>query len=225
MTKLIVSVAVGFSILSAVAETPVVAQHAVEYTRPPQHTPNDASVDAPLLGNGDMGVCVSGTPDHQRFWLSKNDFWRLRSQYGESGPRVFGSLDVFAPALVNSSYNVRQELYRPTLTSTFTTPETTLTMESWVAATENVLVVVLSVMGDPTPISVTLNVTGGNGSINQRGTAGQVEWCGRAFECNEVALQERLEVELEQRSVQVEKNRAHEGRLPGWDQRTGHRAS
>ena len=75
-------------------------------------TPIKTSVDGPLLGNGDMGVCLSevaerGLDDRKmrqvvsgaRLWLCKNDFWKLAHDFktGPSGPRIFGGIDVKFP--------------------------------------------------------------------------------------------------------------------------------
>ena len=54
-------------------------------------------VDGPLLGNGDMGVCISAIDKGPRFWLCKNDFWKLSDRALSGGPRVFGGLDVKLP--------------------------------------------------------------------------------------------------------------------------------
>jgi len=65
------------------------------WTKPPVHIPNDVSIDAPLMGNGDLTMSVGFKGDQLRYYLSKNDFWRLRSKAdGLSGPRVVGFVDI-----------------------------------------------------------------------------------------------------------------------------------
>jgi len=136
----------------------VVSRHKATFLEPPRHIPHDTSVDAPLLGNGDMGVAIGGLPEKQTFWLSKNDFWRLKSQYGTSGPRVFGHIELDMPALKGATYLVKQYLHEPVTVSAFTKGKTTLTMRSWVAATANVLVVELMTSGGSVETTVHLRV-------------------------------------------------------------------
>ena len=54
----------------------VVSQYGNIFRTPPEKIPFWAAVDAPLMGNGDLGVCISGAPEKQVFWLGKNDFWK-----------------------------------------------------------------------------------------------------------------------------------------------------
>ena len=43
-----------------------------------------AATAAPLMGYGDMGVCLPGGRDRLHFMLGKNDFWRLKMGFGAS---------------------------------------------------------------------------------------------------------------------------------------------
>ena len=61
-------------------------------THPPTPMPRYQQLDAPLLGNGDIGVAIGGDPQSQEFWLSKNDLWELRNVWCLSGPRPVGRL-------------------------------------------------------------------------------------------------------------------------------------
>ena len=112
----------------------VVGRHKAVFTRPPRRIPSSTAVDAPLLGNGDMGVALSGPPQAQRFWLAKNDFWRFNAKYKSSpGPRVFGGVDVAIPELAGAGYRVEQKPLDAVTTATFTKGELTVTMRTWVA--------------------------------------------------------------------------------------------
>ena len=58
------------------------------WERAPLHIPNESSTDAPLQGNGDIGMCVGFERGILRYYLTKNDFWRLQSKAEHlSGPR------------------------------------------------------------------------------------------------------------------------------------------
>lgn len=57
------------------------------WTSPPSRTPANHSVDGPLMGNGDFGVCLGGKPEALRFYLSKNDSgdrFTFRTKIGET---------------------------------------------------------------------------------------------------------------------------------------------
>ncbi len=80
----------------------IVCKHRGVFRGPPREVPTDKVVDGPILGNGDMGVVLSGAPEAQRFWISKCDFWKAKP--GErlgGGPKVIGGLDLSIPAPLN----------------------------------------------------------------------------------------------------------------------------
>ena len=162
----------------------VVSPYQAVWTAPPSRTPANHSVDAPLLGNGDVGVCLGGPPESLRFYLSKNDFWRLKSQYGQSGPRVFGYLDVAIDSLKGADYRVEQDIRDGTTTATLKQDNLTVEVKSWVAATENVLVIELSAEGGQAEARVQLAAAGGGGSESENGRDGGIFHAMRKFEQN-----------------------------------------
>jgi len=151
------------------------------WTGPPQRTPARHSVGGPLLGNGDMGVCLGGKAESLRFYLSKNDFWRLKSQYGQSGPRVFGYLDVAIDALKGANYRIEQTICDGVATATLKRGPLTIRAKSWAAATENVLVVALSAEGGKAEARVRLSAARGNGSQSEDGRDGRILYAVRTF--------------------------------------------
>ena len=159
----------------------IVSRHKAVFTLPPRRVPSRTQTDAPLLGNGDMGVALGGPPEAQRLWLAKNDFWRLKSRYKASGPRVFGGLDVSVPELKGASYRVEQSLYDAVTEAVFTRGDLAVKMRAWVAATKNVLVVELSAHGRAVPAEIKLQVAEGDGSETAVGTDAGVYWVSRKF--------------------------------------------
>jgi alpha-L-fucosidase 2 len=89
----------------------IVSQYINEFNSPPRYAPCDVSTDAILLGNGDMAVAISGTANNIRFWLNKNDFWRLQNKHDGCKPVVMGGIDLAMTALNEASYNIEQQLY------------------------------------------------------------------------------------------------------------------
>ncbi len=106
-------------------------------------------------------VSVTSSPERHRFWISKNDFWKSKAIYPNTHPCPIGGIDVKIPALVNGTYHAEQILETAevlhTLKTTartgdpppFTRAGATIHFRSWVPATENLLVIELSVEGDP----------------------------------------------------------------------------
>lgn len=160
-------------------------------------TPSKTIVDGPLLGNGDMAVCLSEITEigenrrvrqvanGPRFWLCKNDFWKLAHDYktGPSGPRVFGGIDVTFPGLEGGS-DTEQSLYEAVTVSNWAGGKSGAGVEvrSWVAASENMLVVELKATSKDVEAEVNLWVQEGNGSEVAQGGDGATRWVTRKFE-------------------------------------------
>lgn len=159
----------------------IVSRHKAVFAQPPRRIPSRTQTDAPLLGNGDMGVALGGGPEAVRLWLAKNDFWRLNSRYGTCGPRVFGGLNVRLPALKGASYRVEQSLRDAVTEAAFTKGDRTVKMRAWVAATKNVLVVELRAVGRAAAAEIELEVAEGGGAEHAAGAEGGVHWVTRAF--------------------------------------------
>ncbi|MDR2643924.1 MAG: hypothetical protein LBC74_14175, partial [Planctomycetaceae bacterium] len=119
--------------VSEQAET-IISKHVVRFTRPPQRIPAKVSVDAPLLGNGYMGVALSGNPEYQVFYVARNDFWRLKAGHNESYPVVLGKIEVSIPGLEGASYLVEQHLYDAVTVARFRKDDFLVTYRTYVAA-------------------------------------------------------------------------------------------
>jgi hypothetical protein len=128
------------------AET-IIGKHVVLFTRPPQRIPAKVSVDAPLLGNGYMGVALSGNPEHQVFYVARNDFWRLKAGHNESYPAVLGKIEVSIPGLQGASYLVEQHLYDAVTVARFAKDDFSVTYRTYVAADADVTVIEIGMKG------------------------------------------------------------------------------
>ena len=159
----------------------IVSQYRATFVTPPTGVPSRDSPRGPLLGNGNIGVVMSGAPEAQRFWLSKNNFWRMRDGHREGGPRLFGGLEVNMPALAGGTYQIEQELFSATTIARFSKGESTLTMRSVVAATADLLLVELTVEGKPIEVETRLWVAPGRGSKEEMGRGKGVLWATKAF--------------------------------------------
>ncbi|MDA0765328.1 MAG: hypothetical protein O3A87_00305 [Verrucomicrobia bacterium] len=175
----------------------VVSPYTADFRGLSKATPSKTIVDGPLLGNGDMAVCLSEITEigenrrvrqvanGPRFWLCKNDFWKLAHDYktGPSGPRVFGGIDVTFPGLEGGS-DTEQSLYEAVTVSNWAGGKSGAGVEvrSWVAASENMLVVELKATSKDVEAEVNLWVQEGNGSEVAQGGDGATRWVTRKFE-------------------------------------------
>ncbi|MCX5653668.1 MAG: hypothetical protein NTY65_03330 [Planctomycetota bacterium] len=159
----------------------IVSQYKAVFNAPPRETPSRGAADGPLLGNGDLGAVISGAPEAQRFWISKNNFWRLKDGHRLGGPRLFGGLEINIPALAGATYLIEQQIHPAITTSRFTKDGTTVTMRSCVAATEDFLLVEIAVEGKPVDVETRLWAAPGRGSKEDLGRKGAVLWATKAF--------------------------------------------
>jgi alpha-L-fucosidase 2 len=159
----------------------IVSQYKTVMEAPPRKVPSRDSVDGPLLGNGNLGAVISGAPETQRFWLSKNNFWRLKDGHREGGPRLFGDLAINIPALAGATYRIEQEIFPAITTSRFTKDASTVTMRSWVAASADYLIVELAVEGKPVEVDTRFTTAPGRGSKEALGRKDGVLWATKAF--------------------------------------------
>jgi hypothetical protein len=166
--------------LQAEAER-IVSQYKTVFDAPPGGVPSRDSARGPLLGNGDLGAVISGAPEAQRFWLSKNNFWRMKDGHRQGGPRLFGGLEINIPALAGATYQLEQQLHPAITTSRFSKDGSTVTMRSLVAATEPFLLVELAVEGKPVEVDTRLWAAPGRGSKEDLGRKDAVLWATKAF--------------------------------------------
>ncbi|MEI8372755.1 MAG: hypothetical protein WCJ35_07965 [Planctomycetota bacterium] len=159
----------------------IVSQYKTVFNAPPGGVPSRDSARGPLLGNGDLGAVISGKPESQRFWISKNNFWRMKDGHRMGGPRLFGGIEINIPSLADGTYLIEQQLYPAITTSRFVKGESTVTMRSLVAATEDVLLVELSVTGKPVEVETRLWSAPGRGSKESLGRKDGVLWATKAF--------------------------------------------
>lgn len=164
----------------------VIARQKGVFTAPPEVMPTRKVPDGPLLGNGDLGVAISGVleqrkrfgmapggtntcapvpvtscPERHRFWIAKNGFWKSKLGYPNTHPCPIGGIDINIPALIGGEYHVEQILETAEVVHTlktvhevedptpFTRAGATIRFRSWVPATENLLIIELSVEGEP----------------------------------------------------------------------------
>ncbi|WP_328463938.1 hypothetical protein [Streptomyces sp. NBC_00448] len=120
-----------------------VAQYQGVWNAPPSHLTGGDTVDAPLMGNGDVGVAVGGGIDNQTFYVGKNDFWSSTSH----AIKPLGRIVVSAGGLAGASYHVVQDIQHAEVRGTYTLGGQTLATRSWVDADTNLFVTSFTLTG------------------------------------------------------------------------------
>ena len=168
-------------------ETPKIKQffpkHRYLFEKPPEHTPADHSIDAPLLGNGDVGVAIAGNSWTREYLIAKNDFWKLRKgrRFG-GGPAPIGSLTLnFRDLFRVGTYRVKQDIRSGVALGEFASGVRSISTKSWVAATENILIIEVTCKGEATTIDAELSVASGRGSESECREDPQSLWGSRKF--------------------------------------------
>ena len=164
------------------ASREIVSAYAAVFDRPPEMVPSFRSVDGPLAGNGDIGLTLSGPPEAQRYWISKNDFWKSGPDFKQCGPSLIGGLDLRIDGLQGASYHVEQQLYESVIASKFVRGEACVEIDARVMATANVIVWTLRAGGQPARVSLNLWAKEGYGAKTGSGRDGAVCWVSRQFD-------------------------------------------
>jgi hypothetical protein len=117
-----------------------------KYTSPPVLLPSNGLTDAPVIGNGDLGVTIGGPASALRFYVGKADFWGVL----RGAVMPVGNLTLSAPALSGASYALSQNVGPATITGSFANGSSSLALTSWVATSENTAVIQLTNTGSQT---------------------------------------------------------------------------
>ena len=149
----------------------------------PLHIPNESSTDAPLMGNGDIGMCVGFEKGLLRYYLTKNDFWRLQSKAEHlSGPRVGGYIDLKIKGFENANFEAEQTLNNGATKCTIKQGTNQCQAYSWVAATQNMIITTLTASGkDSLEIMLTLDTPCNEVAQVEKGVIGKTRYLTRAF--------------------------------------------
>jgi len=151
------------------------------FTSPPKNVPTTKSPDAPLAGNGDIGLTLGGTPSNLHFYLGKNDFWRAYPVYPGGGIAYPGSLEININALKGARYYAEQVLDKAYIKGTFTKGDLKVSLNTWVSATTNNVIVEFQA-NKSCVLNFNLRPAQGNTSITASGKVNGVFWATRSFE-------------------------------------------
>ena len=145
----------------------IVQQYQGVWTTPPTVLTNGETTDAPLMGNGDVGVAVGGTIASQTYYLGKNDFFSTTSH----AIKPLGRIVFAVPGMSGSSYHVVQDIAHAQVQGTYTLGGTTINTTSWMSATEGLFVTAVTLTGTSQAATFTIqNGTGGTPTLSTSGS-------------------------------------------------------
>jgi len=128
----------------------------------PKLNDTDQTTDAPLLGNGDLGVSMQNNIDTATFILHKNEFWSLSQGHVEAMVRMALSI----PGMAGATYAVKEDIGTAELNGSFVVSGNTLTTKSWVQAddtTHNLFITEFTYKGTGSQ-DVSVSFAPGNGN-------------------------------------------------------------
>ncbi|HEY3664694.1 MAG TPA: hypothetical protein VGL19_01795, partial [Polyangiaceae bacterium] len=132
------------------------------FSAPPKLSDTSQTTDAPLLGNGDLGVSMQNNIDTLTFILHKNEFWSLSQGHVEA----MAHMSLAIPGMAGATYAVKQDIGTAELNGSFVAGGNTLTTKSWVQAddtTHNLFITEFTYKGTGSQaVSLTLAPGGGN---------------------------------------------------------------
>ncbi len=116
-----------------------------------------------------------------QFYFGKNDFWRAYPVYPGGGIALPGGLTVTIDRLKDASYHVEQVMDKAAIKGRFKKNNLQVTLNTWVAATDNVVVAEFTA-NELCEINLKLWSTKGNTSVNDSGFTKSISWVTRSFE-------------------------------------------
>jgi alpha-L-fucosidase 2 len=143
------------------------------FSAPPKLTDTDQTTDAPLLGNGDLGVSMQNNIDALTFVLHKNEFWSL----SQGHVAAMAKLSLSIPTMAGASYAVKQDIGTAELNGTFANAGKTISSKSWVQAddaTHNQFITEFTYTGSGSQAVTVSLAAGPNGNPGPVGSTGDV---------------------------------------------------
>ncbi|MFD2162308.1 trehalose hydrolase [Paradesertivirga mongoliensis] len=184
MPKFVCTFCVVCYLLSAIdvfAQDIYAGKYKAVFTTAPKVVPSTKTTDAPLAGNGDIGLTLGGAPDRLRFYIGKNDFWRAYPVYPGGGIAFPGALNVDIDALKNANYYAEQVFDRAFISGKFKKGELAVSVEAWVSATSNQIILEFT-SNEACEVKLNLWPAEGNTAVTSSGEDNGVYWVARSFE-------------------------------------------
>lgn len=161
---------------------PILASLTTTWDAPPQSFPGNqgGATGALLLGNGEMAACLGGPAHELRFFINRNDFWRLSNNHNGK-QKIAAILDVKIPALQGATYRMTQTIHDGSVDAEFGKDPLKVQLGCWLAATEDLMVIELRAIGGETPVELALHTPNEPPSEVVSGENGSTSWVGRKY--------------------------------------------
>lgn len=163
-------------------ESRIVPGYKGVFTAPAQRIPTAFTPDAPIAGNGDVGIVYAGMPDKQCIYISKNDFWKARPGYPEGGLCLPGGLNISVPELAGATFYADQVIANGNIHGIFTKDNLTFTLKTFVPADNNMIIIELSASGTSCGVTLDLWAKSGFDSRTETGTKDEITFAVRHFD-------------------------------------------
>ena len=109
---------------------PIAGQYSGTLSAPPTLVDTDQTTDAPLLGNGDLGVAILNGIDTMTFVLHKTEFWSL----AEGRVKAMARVSLSIPDMTGASYAMSENIGSADVTGSFALGGDTIATKTWVQA-------------------------------------------------------------------------------------------
>lgn len=156
------------------------------FNSPPKLIPTSRPPDAPVSGNGDVGVVLGGTPGKLCIYLGKSDFWKSKESYPEGGLCLPGGINIFIPELEGASYYAEQVLANGNINATFKKDGLIVSLTITVSATSNIVIAELSSVGKSFTVNTHVWAKQGFESRVDSGKKGNIQYAQRHFDSPEL---------------------------------------
>lgn len=124
---------------SSSAGEPIVGRQSFAITGPAGGA-SGAMAGGPIIGNGDVGIMLSGPAEELIFHIGKNDSWGRISQSAMG----VGQMRIMTPALQGATLKTTVDMQHAELRGEYVKGDAALTSRSWVDANRNLLCVELA---------------------------------------------------------------------------------
>ena len=147
----------------------------------PTHVPTSKTVDAPITGNGDIGLTMAPSSGRVTFYVGKNDFWKSVASYPDGKIALPGGLHIDSDIFRNSIYYAEQLPGSAEIMASFKTSDNELKLCAWVPALDNKVIIELE-SSRQVRLNLELWTSEGIESHTENGVENGCSWVHRSFE-------------------------------------------
>jgi len=156
------------------------------FTAPSKLIPTAFTPDAPVAGNGDVGIVLGGTPGKLCIYINKNDCWKTKPGYPDGGFCLPGGLNITIPELEGASFYAEQVLANAAINAVFKKDDLTCMLKIIVPAESNRIIIEISAAGKACTVKLDLWSQTGFDSRNENGKKDNVIYTARHFDAPEL---------------------------------------